>query len=286
MTQIKVRPPVRYFGGKYSMLGKLSKFYPQNNGIEIDQYVDAYGGSGAVLLSQIHAPIEIYNDLNDNMYALFYVLQDRKLFKDFAKKVRRSFYHEKVAKDMIANMKELMQKPLNTDSIVERAFMVWYIGRVSRGGAGIIGEAGISVSVVKRRGMAKSTSDFLSGVENLERLHHRISRVVILNRDALSVIDKYANERTFLYCDPPYVHSTRSETRYNVDASTEHHRNLLDSLIETNAYVILSGYDNDIYDQLLDNGFTKHYFDVKTVSGNNDKKTKRECVWVNYPINE
>jgi hypothetical protein len=33
---------------------------------------------------------------------------------------------------------------------------------------------------------------------------------------------------------------------------------------------------------MIENGFTKHQFDVKTIDGNFEKKTKVETVWKNY----
>ena len=130
--------------------------------------------------------------------------------------------------------------------------------------------------------MSKSTSDYLSAIKGLPELHERLSRVIIYDRDALDLLDKYNQPNCFLYCDPPYVWSTRGETRYNIDQDDEFHEKFIDKCIASKSKILISGYDNELYTRLEDNGFTKVLFDVNTVSGTGKKKTKIEALWKNY----
>jgi len=58
--------------------------------------------------------------------------------------------------------------------------------------------------------------------------------------------------RELIYCDPPYLHSTRSSSRrYRYDYSEQDHRDLLALLRSLPCAVILSGYPSKLYDQQL-----------------------------------
>jgi site-specific DNA-adenine methylase len=58
--------------------------------------------------------------------------------------------------------------------------------------------------------------------------------------------------RELVYCDPPYLHSTRSSTRrYRFDYKEQDHIELLEILRGLPCSVILSGYPSTVYDKLL-----------------------------------
>ncbi len=261
--------PIKYFGGKGNMIGKLLELFPPVS--EYDHFLDAYGGAGTVLLNKPVTPVEVYNDLNRNAHALFAVLVDKALFLEFQRLTEVALYDELTSEEYLVALTD------DTLTLVERAFRFWYVSRV-RHGSGI---GGFVCNSTIRRGMSKSTSDFLSSVDGLSALHTRLSRVVVRNCDAIKLIPQFDYKRALIYLDPPYVHSTRGGARYETDADDNHHVALVEVLNSIrNAYVVLSGYDNPIYDSLK--GFTKHSFEVATVDGHNVPKTKREFVWRNF----
>jgi site-specific DNA-adenine methylase len=58
--------------------------------------------------------------------------------------------------------------------------------------------------------------------------------------------------RELVYCDPPYLHSTRSSNRrYRFDYEDEDHVALLKILRELPCQVMLSGYPSSLYDEWL-----------------------------------
>lgn len=58
--------------------------------------------------------------------------------------------------------------------------------------------------------------------------------------------------RELVYCDPPYLHHTRSSTRrYHFDYEEQDHIELLTILKGLPCSVILSGYPSTVYDELL-----------------------------------
>lgn len=254
------------------MIEQLMSFFPPTDNYET--YVDAYGGAGTVLLNKPRTGAEIYNDLEKNVYSLFKTLSDRQLFEEFERLAQLALYDEATSDEFVDSIK------YDELGVVERAFRFWYVARTRFSGNG-----GFSINAKNiRRGMSKSTSDFLSSVEALPELHARLKTVVVTNRDALDVIRDNDFPRTFIYLDPPYVLASRtSTTRYRQDATDDHHRQLVSVLNDIkHAYIVLSGYENEIYDVLDLKKFTKHSFDVNTQTGNFGSKVKTECVWRNF----
>ena len=237
-----------------------------------DIYVEPFGGSYSVGLHLKELPkVEVYNDLDKSVYTLYKVIQDEEKFKELKRKLDLTLYTEDNRYEAIEQLKK------NDLTDIERAYWFFVRNRLSRNGIG-----GWSVNILVRRGVSKSTSDYLSAIKGLPELHERLSRVIIYDRDALDLLDKYNQPNCFLYCDPPYVWSTRGETRYNIDQDDEFHEKFIDKCIASKAKILISGYDNELYTRLEDNGFTKVLFDVNTVSGTGKKKTKVEALWKNY----
>lgn len=261
--------PIRYFGGKGGMLTKLLSYFPDPS--LYDTFVDAYGGSGTVLLNKPLTKVEIFNDLNRNVYALFKVLVDPVMFAEFKRRAELALYDEATCFEYRHRL-DREELP-----VVDRAFMFWYVGRTKRAG----GHGGFIINPTVRRRMSKSTSDFLSSIENLKPLHERLSSVIIRNCDALELIKWADRPRTFIYCDPPYHQETRTSTRYETDADAEHHARLVEVLDRVRrAYVVVSGYEHPIYDGL--HGWHKEQFNVNMVTSTNVPKVKTETIWRNF----
>lgn len=273
-----MNPPIRYFGGKNGMASKILKYFPKEG--SYDTYIEPFGGSFGVALHNTNIPpIEIYNDLDNNVYSLFRTLVDKEMFAEFQKLSDLIIYSEKVRKAFKQDLKEI---PFNEDdklSIVHRAFKFFYVNRTSRNGIG-----GFSINTCIRRNMSKSCSDMLSTIEGLPKLHDRLSKVIVTNQDGIKLISKYSQrEDTFIYADPPYHQSTRTETRYNVDMNDDEQERFIDECVNAKCKILISGYDCDAYKRLEENGFIKIKFIVHTMSGNRKtKKDKVEYLWMNY----
>lgn len=264
---MQLQLPIRYFGGKGNMIDDLLPHFPTPS--DYDTYVEPYGGSGVVLFNKPRADVEVYNDLNLNVYTLYRVLQERETFEAFKFKAELSVYHEQMMKDYAKSLRSGQLEP------VERAFRFWYVNRTRRNGIG-----SFSVHSISRKNMSKSVRDFLASVEGLDAIHDRLRTVVISNRDALQMIPHWDRRRCLIYLDPPYVHSTRGETRYETDADDNHQQQLINVLKKVkNALIVLSGYDNDLYNNL---GWRRADFNINTVSGTRQTKTKTESVWLNF----
>jgi DNA adenine methylase len=266
-----MNPVIKYFGGKFSMLSNILKYFP--NDYEI--YCEPFGGSYSIGLNQ-KCRNEIYNDLDKNVYSLFKVLNNKYLFEQFKNKVDLNYYSENIREEFLSNLKK------DDLSIIDRAYYFFYINRTSVNGIG-----GFSVSTHKRRKLSKSTSDYLSCCDRLEEFHQRLSTVIITNMDAIELLDRYdSKEKIFFYCDSPYVWETRSNARYDCDMDNSKQEKYIDTLIKLKSNCLVSGYKCDMYKKLEENGFTRIDFEVNTVNHNNEPKTKIESLWMNYPIED
>ena len=260
--------PIRYFGSKGTMYNNILKHFPKD---EYEGYIEPFGGTFVVGLKKEPSKIEIYNDLEQNVYSLYKVISDKDLFEKFKQRCDLSIYSE----DLRREYKEKIK--LADIDIIDRAFYFFYINRTSHNGIG-----GFSMNSSVRRGMSKATSDFLSCIDRLPELHERMSRVMVTNTDGVGLIRKYNDPKYFIYNDPPYEQSTRTGARYKVDMGREQHEDFLSAVIESKSKILISGYDCELYNKLSENGFTKLSFEVKTIDGNFNPKTNTEYLWKNY----
>lgn len=263
--------PIRYFGGKGGMFNQILPFFPEKEAY--DTYIEPFGGSYSIGFKMDYIPpVEIYNDLDRNVYSLYKVLSDKELFEKFKEKCDLAYYSQDIRRECKEKLKSF-----DLD-ILERAFCFFYVNRTSHNGIG-----GLSVNTIVRRNMAKSVSDMLSCVDRLPETHQRLSRLVVLNEDALKLIKRYYDRgNVFMYLDPPYIHDTRGDTRYDVDMTDEQHEEFINICCEAKCKMLISGYDNPLYDKLLKNGFVKVDFGVNTVDGTGKPKKKTETLWKNY----
>jgi DNA adenine methylase len=98
--------------------------------------------------------------------------------------------------------------------------------------------------------MADVVSGYLSMIdEELPRIVQRLRSVQITRRPAIDVIRTWDNPETLVYCDPPYLHSTRHEgsrSIYGCEMSEAEHGELATVLKQCQGRVVLSGYPSDL----------------------------------------
>ena len=250
--------PIKYYGGKTYLTKVLIENFPASYEI----YIESFGGGASLLFSKDRNSLEIYNDLDKNVYSLFKVLNDKDMFNRFKERLELTYYHNSIREEF----KELLKYEL---SVEDRAYYFFYVNRSSFNGVG-----GFSNTMLVRRNMSKSVSDYLSSIDKLTEIHDRLSQVIIENKDIFYLLEKYNKENIFIYLDPPYIHSTRkSGTRYNVEMSDNQHIELVSKLLDFKGKFLLSGYDHKIYDSLTEK-FGK--FDFKSPEG------YIETIWKNY----
>jgi DNA adenine methylase len=72
--------------------------------------------------------------------------------------------------------------------------------------------------------MSGVVSRWLGSVEMLPAIAERLLRVQIENRPAADVVQLYDEKSTLFYCDPPYVHESRGDSKaYSYEMSDAEH---------------------------------------------------------------
>jgi DNA adenine methylase len=134
-----------------------------------------------------------------------------------------------------------------------------------------------------RRGVNGNVSEWLGAVDGLPAVHARLQPVVLEHMDALALVRREDGPGTLFYCDPPYLHETRTSTAaYAHEMSIEDHRRLLEVLRSVKGMVMLSGYPSDLYDRALA-GWTRHTFDLPNhAAGGKVKRRMQECLWCHF----
>lgn len=262
-----------WYGGKFSHLDWLLPLLPS-----CKHYCEPFAGSGAVLLNRAPSPIETYNDLDGEAVNFFRVLRDNKEVLTQAI-LLTPFSREEFA--MACNLAPSL-------SDMERARRFYVRARQVR--TGLAQKASIgrwaNCKNTSRAGMSGVVSRWLGAVEHLPWIAERLLRVQFENRPAVDVIALYDSHETLFYCDPPYVHDTRSDKNaYGNEMTNEDHCNLADVLNVVNGKVAISNYQCDLMDELYPAPkWSKCVAPEKT---NHATKGKRvEVLWTNYDPEE
>ncbi len=227
-----------------------------------------------MLLNRSPSPVETYNDLDGEVVNFFRVLRDEKdrLIEAIG---LTPFSREEFA---------LACRLDPSVSRLERARRFYVRARQVRTGLAQKASLGrwANCKNTSRAGMSGVVSRWLGAVEDLPAIAERLLRVQIENRPAVDVIRLYDSPQPLFYCDPPYVHATRTDSNaYGYEMNDEEHEVLAAALNRVRGKVALSNYQCALMDKLYPAPKWR-----KTVTGprtNHATKGKRvEVLWTNY----
>ena len=133
-----------------------------------------------------------------------------------------------------------------------------------------------------RAGMSGVIGRWLGAIEDLPAIAERLLRVQIENWPALNCIQLYDSPKTLFYCDPPYIHSTRGDTKaYGYEMTDDQHHELAEVLNAVKGKVALSNYQCCLMDKLYPaSRWTKTVSAARTNHATKGKRT--EVLWTNY----
>lgn len=229
-----LRPPFPYYGSKGRLARWIVDLMPRHR-----VYVEPFAGSAAVLFAKPAAPVEIINDLDQNVVAFFRALRERE--PELLRALRLTPY----SRDEF-DAADLSEPDLND---VERARRFFVRTTQGHNAAGSGGRAGWSNGIRERHTDATATTTL---VDRLWHLAERLRPVVVEHRDAAEVIAAHDAPDAVFYLDPPYLSGTRRSGRdYAHEADGEaFHRDLAATLASVRGTVLLSGYPSALYDEL------------------------------------
>lgn len=265
------RPIIRYHGGKFMLAPWIISHFPEHR-----TYVEPYGGAASVLLRKKRCYAEVYNDLDQEIVNLFRVVREH------GAEFQRQLIATPYSRDEYVWAWEPHESPLEqARRTVIRAFMGFASSSATKNRKGTSKKGGgPSTGFRARNGFEAGTHparDFMNYADALGEITARLRQVVIENKDALEVMTQNDSEDTLHFCDPPYVPETRDAgTDYRHEMSSSQHRIMAEHLRELKGYVILSGYNSELYDELLGD-WHKVQGKAKADGGGD----RIECLWMN-----
>jgi len=227
--------------------------------------VEPFGGSAGVLLNRDPSPIEVYNDLNEDVVNFFRILRERP--EELIESLRMTPYAVKEFENCKQHITDPLERARCFFVRARQSFMstgrTWAISKYTRGGWG------------------QMISRWDSGIDGLGRVVARLRHVIFECRPAVEVMFRHDDDNTVMYLDPPYLQETRVTKEgygeYEMDRSD--HIEILSQAKVSDALIAISGYDNDLYNHELKDWF-RYEDKEKQLAG--PRTMRQEILWTNY----
>lgn len=263
-----MKTPITYYGGKQ----KLAKLIIHNIPEHV-LYGEIFTGGGAVFFEKPPSQVEVINDTNAELINFYQVIQNH--FYKLKEMVNITLHSRRAFDDASC----IYNRPHLFDPI-ERAWAVWTLA--AQGFAGLL-DGSWGYDKAKNTTTKKITNKRDSFTADYAI---RLQNVQIECTDAIRILNSRDGDKSFFYCDPPYV---GSDCGHYDGYTQQDFDNLLKQLSEIQGKFLLSSYPN----KSLDAFKKKHgwyQMEIKQVvsvaNGNSTKgrKEKTEVLTANYPL--
>lgn len=258
-----VKAILKYPGAKNRIADWICSYIPQH-----EVYLELFAGSLAVFFSKAPSKIETLNDLDGNIVNYFRVIRNKHV------ELMHALYQTPYARDEYYAAFEGKENESDIERARKFAVRCWQ---------------GFGCSNLYRNGFRSSqqgnsprtTKEWREIPERLEGASNRLKNAQIENLPAVELLKRYNTPDVFIYADPPYLHGTRKNYLYKHEMEDADHVELLEALINHPGNVMISGYDNDMYNDIL-TGWRKEQISTQAEGG-----LKRvETLWMNYRDNQ
>lgn len=250
---------LKYPGAKNRLAPWICEYIPKH-----EVYLEPFAGSLAILFNKQRSHIETVNDLDGEIVNFFRILRDRgEELEHIIELTPFSRQEYKAAYEVSEDELERARR------FAVRCWMGFGCGNLYQNG-------------FKSGKQAKSPNPARAWGELFETMRlatKRLQGVQIENLPAVELIERYNTEDVFIYADPPYLHGTRKNYLYKHEMTDANHKELLDVLVRHKGKVLLSGYDNDMYNNTLQ-GWNK----VQKATIAEGGRARIETLWMNYEI--
>lgn len=258
----------RYPGAKWSISWWIIQHFPE--GYEKLCYLEPFAGSAAVFFNKNPSRVETINDLDSNIVNLFRVLRER------PEELKRAIELTPYSREEYEQAVESFDHP----DPLEKARR--YFVRCMQG-VGAKSNARGTWRIEPRAYPGGAAKKWCDGADLLMEAAKRLrggaeTLVQIEHTDAIDLIERFNSRDVLMYLDPPYLRSTRrSGALYTHEMTEEGQHQLVQTINRSKAKIIISGYDNDLYNETL-GGWHKDSITVMTTS----TAAATETIWMNY----
>ena len=192
--QNRVKPVLKWAGGKSSLLSQLVSHFPK----KFNRYLEPFLGGGAVFFSLAEGIPAVINDSNPNLFNLYSVIRDypyelNEILKLYTHKYSEEFYYELRSTKLQSN--------------IEEAAKTLFLNKTCFNGLYRQNSKGeFNVPFGKR-----IKCPALSNSENILFVSQKLKKATLLSED-FEIILKMASAGDFIYCDPPYEPLSRTSS--------------------------------------------------------------------------
>ena len=254
---------LKYPGAKNRIADWICQYIPHH-----EVYLEPYFGSGAVFFNKIPAKIETLNDLDGNVVNYFRIIRERPV--ELISQLEMTPY----SREEYYNACVILPEETEIERARKFAVRCWM---------------GFGCSNLYRNGFRSSqqrtsphtTKEWQELPERLMAASERLKNAQIENLPALELIRRYDTPDVFMYVDPPYLHGTRKNYLYRYEMQDQEHIELLELLAGHPGKVLLSGYDNELYNDMLP-GWRKMQKKTQAEAG----IPRIETLWMNYEVGQ
>lgn len=255
-----MRAITKYPGSKWSLADWIISFFPRHH-----SYLEPFFGSGAVLFHKPRSNIETVNDLDGNVVNLFeWIKKDP---ERLAHEIYFTPYARQVYEDAFATV------PADSFGRAVNFYIRLNMGHGFRTTGERIGWK----NDIQGRERAYAAQDWCHLPEKIMQAAERLRGVQIENRPAAELIERFNGNKVLIYADPPYVLRTRHGKQYRHEMDDQAQNDLLDVLLAHEGPVLLSGYDNDLYNDRL-----RGWHREENTCHTQTNVKRREVLWMNF----
>lgn len=298
-NNIKIKPFLKWAGGKGQLLSQIQEKYPIALGDEIKKYAEPFVGGGAVLfdiLSNYEMDSIYISDINMELINSYIVVRDSitelieilsKMQTDFWERdseERKEYYYLQRERFNLLKLQKL------DESKVEMAALFLFLNKTCFNGLYRVNKKGhFNVP------MGSYKNPLICDRENLQNVSTALQGVEIVCGDYRKC-DSFVDQNTFVYFDPPYrpLTATSNFTAYSEQNFSDTEQielaKFVNHLARRNAKVVVSNSDpkniderDDFFDILYEDHQIHRVSASRMINSNSEARGKiSELLIVNY----
>lgn len=261
-----VNAVLKYPGGKWLLADWITSFFPEHN-----VYLEPYCGGAAVFFQKTPVKYETINDIDGRIYNFFRVCRDKP--HELARALELTPFSRREF-EMVQEESAGMTIHLTGNDVEDaRRFAI----RCNQGfGSKLADRVGwkntkSSAGPINPQVWSNLPPAVLKAAE-------RLKMVQIENRPGEELIEGYNAPDCLIYADPPYTPDVRRGRIYSHEMlDIGQHEKMLELLKKHSGPVVLSGYDNELYNSYLQDWHTE-----TTSAVANSAAVRTEKLWMNF----
>jgi len=250
-------PIIPWIGGKRRLAKRILPLFPKHT-----CYCEPFAGGAAMFFLKHPSSVEVLNDCNNDLVALYRVLQHH--LDEFIRQFRWSL----ISRQMYEWLK---MTPEETLTDIQRAARFYYLQKMAFGGKVSGRTFGVAPSGSPRLNLLRIEED-------LSQAHLRLARCYIEHLDWQRCIEKYDRPATLFFCDPPYWQTEG----YGVDFGIEQYQSLAQTMKTSQGRFLLTINDHPDMREMFRDFRTETVKINYTVGGSGTGNNRTELIVMNW----